>query len=240
MPARFRSQVVWWLACLRHIHPVAMVGVAQRRLNYAASLSRNRVLQWLHELRHFRVDEETRLERRIAELVPRLLSDRSWIVELSESPRGEARVDEFTFCSARIDGAENKFQRYDDADLVPAETTIRLAHSLGAGIGKRSFMPLALTIVGAIGLAALGTGIRLSRRRAVSPTKYAVPDDLNLFTVLALLQRMQSDQPTGSAARNELDDAMANVQRHYFGRENGKPTIDLRQVAEEWTRRMSA
>jgi len=55
-------------ACLERLSPVGVVGVGGRHLQVQPSLSRDRILQWLHQLRHFRYDEPTRLARRIAEL----------------------------------------------------------------------------------------------------------------------------------------------------------------------------
>src|SRR5438132_985122 len=61
-------------ACLDRVSPVGVVGLGSRDLRIEPSLSRDRVLQWLHRLRHFRYDETTAVGRRIAELAPTLTS----------------------------------------------------------------------------------------------------------------------------------------------------------------------
>mgnify|MGYP001292025468 CR=1 FL=1 len=71
------------MACLERVSPVALVGVGQRELRYSPSLSRDRILQWLHQLRHYRVDEETRLTRRLAELGA-ILHEKSLLIVLSD------------------------------------------------------------------------------------------------------------------------------------------------------------
>ncbi len=71
------------LACLDRFSPVALLGVGQRELRNTPSLSRDRILQWLHELRRYRRDETTRLSRRLVELGP-LLLHRSLVVVLSD------------------------------------------------------------------------------------------------------------------------------------------------------------
>ena len=71
------------LACLQNLHPVALVGTGQRTLNYAPSMSRNRILQWLHELRTFHLDEAGTLAYQCSALGPKLVH-RSLIIVLSD------------------------------------------------------------------------------------------------------------------------------------------------------------
>lgn len=70
-------------ACLDRISPVGVVGVGQRELRIEPSLSRDRVMQWLHALRHYRYDEPTRLSQRLIELDPSLAS-RALVIILSD------------------------------------------------------------------------------------------------------------------------------------------------------------
>ena len=70
-------------ACLERVSPVGVVGVGGWELRLEPSLSRARVLQWLHLLRRFRYDEPTTLARRVADLAPTLAS-RSLLLVLSD------------------------------------------------------------------------------------------------------------------------------------------------------------
>ncbi len=70
-------------ACLDRISPVAVVSVGENELRYSPSLSRDKILQWLHKLRTYRVDEKTCLEERLRELGP-LLLNKSLIIVLSD------------------------------------------------------------------------------------------------------------------------------------------------------------
>ena len=70
-------------AALDRVSPVGVVGVGGRDLMVKPSLSRDRILQWLHRLRHYRLDEPTNLGTRLAELVPTLPS-RALIIVLSD------------------------------------------------------------------------------------------------------------------------------------------------------------
>jgi uncharacterized protein (DUF58 family) len=70
-------------ACLDRVSPVGVLGVGSKEFRIEPSLSSTRILEWLHQLRHFRYDEPTTLSRRIADLAPTLTS-RSIILVLSD------------------------------------------------------------------------------------------------------------------------------------------------------------
>ena len=76
-------------ACLDRISPVAVLGVGDTDLRYTPSLSRDRIMQWLHKLRTYNLGERTQLADRIRELGP-LLTNRSLIVTLSDLHQPEA------------------------------------------------------------------------------------------------------------------------------------------------------
>lgn len=71
------------LACLDRISPVGVLGVGGQSLRIEPSLSRERILEWLHRLRRFRYDEPTALGKRIADLAPSLTC-RSVVLVLSD------------------------------------------------------------------------------------------------------------------------------------------------------------
>jgi uncharacterized protein (DUF58 family) len=71
------------LACLDRAMPVGVVGAGEREFRIEPSLSRDRVLEWVHRLQTFRFNETTSLARRVADLGNRLGS-RSLIVVLSD------------------------------------------------------------------------------------------------------------------------------------------------------------
>jgi uncharacterized protein (DUF58 family) len=71
------------LACLERVSPVGVFGLGSRDFLYEPSLSKDRVLQWLHRLRRYRFDETTAVGRRIAELSP-TLTNRAVIIVLSD------------------------------------------------------------------------------------------------------------------------------------------------------------
>ncbi len=103
-------------ACLERVSPVGVLGVGDRAIRIEPSLSKHQILQWLHRLRRYRFDEETRLARRVAELEPSL-RERSIVIVLSDLHDVDA-----------IASLKQMAQRHDVAVLQlrdPAEDELR-------------------------------------------------------------------------------------------------------------------
>ena len=60
------------LAAVEHMNPVGLMAVGDRDLHQTPALSRGRILQWLHQLRHYHFAEATSLGKRVRELIPRV------------------------------------------------------------------------------------------------------------------------------------------------------------------------
>ncbi len=71
------------LAAVEHMNPAGVMGVGGRELHHRPSLSRGRIMQWLHQLRRHRFDEPTTLGPRARTLLPRL-EQRCFFVVLSD------------------------------------------------------------------------------------------------------------------------------------------------------------
>ncbi len=71
------------MACLQRISPVGLLTVGSRSLRIEPSLSKQTVLQWLHQLRSFRYDEPTLLGKRLSQLAPSL-ADRCLLIVISD------------------------------------------------------------------------------------------------------------------------------------------------------------
>jgi uncharacterized protein (DUF58 family) len=103
-------------ALLDRVSPVGILGIGGRDLRIEPSLSRDKVMQWLHRLRHYRFDEPTTLSRRVTELATSLTS-RALVIVLSDlhDPEG-------------IPGLKQLAQQHDCAViqlLDPAEFGLR-------------------------------------------------------------------------------------------------------------------
>src|SRR5262249_2344528 len=105
-----------------------------RDLRVEPSLSKPRILQWLHQLRHFRYDEPTAIARRIADLAP-TLSCRSLVLVLSDLYEPDALA-ALKLLAQKDDGAVFRV-------LAPSERGGRgggSRHARGAETG-RPFVP---------------------------------------------------------------------------------------------------
>ena len=60
------------LAAVDHMNPVGLLTVGERDLRHSPTLSRRSVMQWMHQLRRYRLVEGTTLGQRVRELVPRV------------------------------------------------------------------------------------------------------------------------------------------------------------------------
>ncbi len=70
-------------ACLDRASPVGVLAAGERELRLEPSLSRDRILQWLHLLRRYRCTERTTLGEKLGQLVPSL-PHRALLIILSD------------------------------------------------------------------------------------------------------------------------------------------------------------
>lgn len=77
------------LACLNRVSPVGVLGAGERDLLVRPSLSKDILLQWLHDLRRYSFSEKTRLGRTLVALEPSL-GESSLVIVLSDFHDPEA------------------------------------------------------------------------------------------------------------------------------------------------------
>jgi uncharacterized protein (DUF58 family) len=111
-------------ACLDRISPVGVVGVGGRELRVEPSLSRARIMQWMHAFREFRYDEPTTLSHRVTRLAP-TLANRCLVIVLSDL-HDPGAVPALKLLAQRHDVVVIQLQD-------PAETGLRGAGFLRAG-----------------------------------------------------------------------------------------------------------
>lgn len=70
-------------ACLDRVSPVGMITTGSSEYRLEPSLSKDQIMQWLHQLRRFRVDQQTVLGERVKQLSARLKT-KSLIIVISD------------------------------------------------------------------------------------------------------------------------------------------------------------
>ena len=94
------------------------------------------------------------------------------------------------------------------------------------------YLAAGLVILGGLGAVLV---VLLFRSRKPVATGVALPADLNAFSVLELLQQLQESGKLTPPQRQELDQAIAGIERYYFSSDrNGDPAPDLRGIATRW------
>jgi hypothetical protein len=161
----------------------------------------------------------------------RMLTDRSWTVELGPKP-GAAIPQQFQFAAIRDAKATAIFQRYRDADLAKVDRTVDLEKTYA----KRdwSFLYWLVPLGGALLLGLIGLLIWAARRPKHVKQSLRLPQEINPFTVLALLKHIK--ERNGIAPRDvpALEQSIVDLETFYFGQRNGHPEPDLHHIARSW------
>jgi len=145
-----------------------------------------------------------------------ILSDRSWSVEFKVKNEA-AEANEFVFSDVKVETKENKIQRYEDADLVAAESTIQLSQDLA----KPNYGIVALAFF---------------QPETTQQTQegFVVPEDVNAFTVLSLLKDIKRTNGIDQQQKEELDVSINRIEKYYFGEDKDVEAEDLRSLASNW------
>jgi hypothetical protein len=165
-----------------------------------------------------------------------IVSERVWTITL-KGQEGQAELPKtFTFAAVKLPTKEKDglvYQRYNDADLQAVEQVVSLEQKYGTESSRWVwYLAGGLVILG--GLGAVLVWLIVRGRKPVA-TGVALPADLNAFTVLELLQQLRASDKLTPPQRQELDSAIAGIERYYFSADrNGDPPPDLRGIATRW------
>ena len=165
------------------------------------------------------------------EAVLAINGERSWTVQLAAQTG--IKPEEFTFGSSKNPSFEMVYQRYADADLANATQTVQLESSYG----KKSASPLLYALVGGgalLGLAGIGFTLLRGGKKAGTVTALTIPDNLDVFQLLALLGKARRGAGLSEAQRTELDQTVESLERGYFSAQTN--TNDLQAIAHKWLR----
>ena len=68
--------------------------------------------------------------------------------------------------------------------------------------------------------------------------RFAVPEDVNPFTVLTLLKDIRQRNGISSQQAEELETSINRVQKYYFAKEvTGEQSEDLASLANHWVKK---
>jgi len=164
-----------------------------------------------------------------------IVSDRGWTVEY-KAIEGNGDLESFSFGETLLADVSNKFQRYDDADLVEVQQTVSLEKNYASFSWKFLYWLIPLIVFGLVGIVA---GVFFMKRVEHShTTRFRVPEDINPFTVLTLLNDIKERNGINTEQATELQNSINRVEEYYFGEtENGHQAEDLEQLAETWVNR---
>ena len=160
-----------------------------------------------------------------------ILSDRSWSVEYKVKDEA-AEANEFVFSDVKVKAKESKIQRYEDADLVAAESTIQLSKDLAKPNYTWLWISLPLVCLAVIGSFALA----FFRPETTQQTQegFAVPEDVNAFTVLSLLKDIKRTNGIDQQQKEELNLSINRIEKFYFGEDKDVEAEDLKSLASTW------
>ncbi len=169
------------------------------------------------------------------------VTERIWSLTLKPRPGLNKYPTHFQFASAKLDGTEMLYQKYEDADLAAVPAEVRIQQQYGQGT------PMwAVGLIFAAILAAGGLVYWLLRPRPVVSTQnrnaFALPSDLNPFTVVALLRKIRSTAALPEPAGSELDQIIRRLEEKYFrlSQMTEPDPQELQNIAAEWIRRSAA
>ena len=160
-----------------------------------------------------------------------ILSDRSWTVEYKAKEAAEASTS-FAFSEAKLDGADSKFQRYKDADLVEVEKMVELEQGYDAFSWAFLYWLIPAVILGLVGLC--GLVYVTSRPTEEVAKRFNMPEDINPFTVLTLLKDIKARNGISSESGIELQNSINRIEKFYFGEAKDVEAEDLEQLAKTW------
>ncbi|HEY8503399.1 MAG TPA: hypothetical protein VIL46_02375, partial [Gemmataceae bacterium] len=132
-----------------------------------------------------------------------VVSERLWTVTFRAKEGLPELPKSFAFGTPKVEAEEVVYQRYRDADLVPAGAVADLEQRYGEVSSRRLWWVAG----GGAALLALAAGALVwrIRRRPAAPPRSALPERLTPFTVAALLRRARERDGLGEAERAELE-----------------------------------
>ena len=164
-----------------------------------------------------------------------VVSERSWLIEMKAREGLEKAPTSFKFPAPIAETKESIFQRYDDADLVTAESTVALVEEYATT--ETPWLWIAI-IGGAVLLFLIGAIVMWPKKEKVEKVRgrYQLPDDVTPFAVITLLRRIREENNLKEGVKTDLNESIDKLERHYFHEEKDDD-LDLKRIAEGWIKK---
>ncbi|WP_425400767.1 hypothetical protein [Aeoliella sp.] len=163
-----------------------------------------------------------------------ILSERTWLVSMQAKEGLSAPPEKFEFAEPKVEVTESLYQRYDDADLLAVEPVIDLEATYASEGPSKWWW---IGGVGLLVLLAIGAIVALAQGQpeVAANNEFAVPDRITPFTVLGLLDRIESRNGIDDKKRQELRQSRSLIEQFYF-EEGDAPEPNLEEIAQSWSR----
>jgi hypothetical protein len=161
-------------------------------------------------------------------------STRRWSVVLTLDQMNRDKAESFQFLTAESQDTEMLYRRYDDAEILPCSSEIRLAWiPPNIYANTRNVLMVVIAFVLLVVLIRLGAKIQA---RPKEREEYCLPDEITPFSVFSILHRIHDDRriELSDQQRQELEQNMSAVERSYYAEVPEKSGIDLKAVADQW------
>ena len=165
-----------------------------------------------------------------------IVSERLWLVNMQAKGDLEELPESFSFGDPKLDVKEAIYQRYNDADLASVEQTIPLEQVYGQVSHTREMILGVAAGVLALLFGAAFLLLLFKRKPEQTQTDLEIPEDLNPFSVLGLLKRIEHNNGFSQERKVELSHSINRIEAFYFDQSSGDEP-DLREIAEQWVSR---
>lgn len=165
-----------------------------------------------------------------------VMSERTWLLTLNIKPNQSHS--HFRFPSATTPDIEVKYQRYRDADIVPAEQEIEVG-AVGSPFMKYGWY-LGVGIAGVVVLAATALAVsRLWFRGGAQeqPTVLSAPASVTPVTVVGYLRTVAKLGNLTDSQRSELQQTVHRLEEYYFSGQPGEGNPpELKSLVDRWAK----
>lgn len=166
-----------------------------------------------------------------------VVSERNALLHYTAATTDGVAPKQVRFPKALVPTSEIVYQRYNDADLVPAKEEVVLGEVYAAPKSMWWWLAIPAGIVLLL-IAGIVAWLLLRQAETTAERPLAIPENLTPFALLDLLEKVERKNGFTPDRQEQLRQTIAEVEHRYFSVDaNGTAGPDLRRIAEEWVLR---